>query len=76
MIVSKWSDSLALCIPDSIVEALGLKEGDELDFERIDERSFKIARKPTRKELIEGLRKYRGMMPADFKMSRDEMNER
>ncbi len=76
MIVSKWDDSLAVCLPETIVEALGLKEGDELDFERIDERSFKITRKPTRQELIEGLRKFRGMIPADFKFDRDEANER
>ncbi len=32
MRVSKWGNSLAVRLPAEVVEALGLKEGDEVDF--------------------------------------------
>jgi len=31
MLVFKWGDSLAVCLPESLVRELGLKEGDELE---------------------------------------------
>ncbi len=76
MIVSKWGNSLAVRLPAELVEQLSIKEGDDLEVSRLDERTLKLQRKPTRQELIEGLRKYQGRMPADFKFDRDEANER
>jgi antitoxin MazE len=76
MNVFKFEGGLAVSIPDEIAKSIGLNEGNEVTISKIDGKSFKIERKPTRQELIEGLRKYRGMMPADFKFDRDEANER
>lgn len=76
MRVAKWGNSLAIRLPAVVVEALELKEGDEVEVQAADDRELAIARKPTRRELIERLREFRGLLPADFKFNRDEANER
>ena len=72
----KWGDSLAIRLPASVVEALELKEGDEIEIHVVDEREFGISRKPGREELLRRLRAFRGRLPADFKFDRDEANAR
>jgi antitoxin component of MazEF toxin-antitoxin module len=42
MRVAKWGKSL----PAAVVEALRLKEGDEIDIDVAGEREFAVARKP------------------------------
>ena len=76
MQVSKWGNSLAIRLPASVVEALGLKEGDEIDIHVADTREFAVSRKPGREELLKRLRAFRGRLPADFKFDRDEANAR
>ena len=76
MRVSKWGNSLALRVPSSVVEALDLKVGDEVEVHAVGSREFEVAKRASRTELIERLRKYRGVLPADFKFDRDEANER
>ena len=70
MQVSKWGNSLAIRLPVSVVEALGLREGDDVEVAIVGERVFEIQRKPTKEELLARLRQYRGRMPADFKFDR------
>jgi antitoxin MazE len=74
MQVAKWGNSLAVRLPAAVVEALELKEGDEIDIHVADAREFGIARKPGRKELLKRLRAFRGKLPADFRFDRDEAN--
>jgi antitoxin MazE len=76
MQVAKWGNSLAVRLPAAVVEALELKEGDEIEIHVADARQFDIARKPGRKELLQRLRAFRGRLPADFKFDRDEANAR
>lgn len=76
MRVAKWGNSLAVRLPSPVVEALELKEGDEIELHAIDRRDLNVQRRVTRRELIEQLRAYRGMLPADFKFDRDDANER
>lgn len=76
MQVAKWGNSLAIRLPAAVVEALGLKEGDDIDVVIADDRLIGIGRKPDRLELLRRLRKFRGLIPADFKFDRDEANER
>lgn len=76
MKVSKWGNSLAVRLPASVVEALELKEGDDIELHAAGARDLRIVPKPTQQQLIESLRKYRGSLPADFKFDRDEANER
>ena len=76
MQVAKWGNSLAVRLPASVVEALGLHEGDEVEIQVADERLFGVARKPGRQAMIERLRAFRGRLPADFKFERDDANAR
>jgi antitoxin MazE len=76
MRVSKWGNSLAVRLPNTVVEALELKEGDEIELHAVERRDLDVVRRPTQQELIEQLRKYRGLLPADFKFDREEANAR
>ena len=76
MKVAKWGNSLAIRIPASVTEALELKEGDEVELAPTTRRGFVFRRPLTREEAILELRKYRGLMPKDFKFDREEANAR
>ncbi len=76
MKVAKWGNSLAIRLPTVVVEALELREGDEIEIHVADARQLGVARKPGREELLERLRAFRGRLPADFKFDRDEANAR
>lgn len=76
MRVAKWGNSLAVRLPAVLVEALALKEGDEIEIFLAGERELGVGRKSTRSELVERLRAFRGRLPADFKFDRDEANAR
>jgi len=76
MQVAKWGNSLAVRLPAAVVEALKLREGDEIEIHVADGRQFSVARKPGRDELLKRLRDFRGRLPADFKFDRDEVNAR
>jgi antitoxin MazE len=76
MQVGKWGNSLAVRLPADVVEALGLKEGDEIEIHIADAREFAVSLKPGREELLKRLRAFRGRLPADFKFDRDEANAR
>ena len=76
MQVAKWGNSLAVRLPASVVKALNLHEGDDIEIHVEGERSMTVARKPDREGLIERLRAFRGRLPDDFKFDRDEANAR
>jgi antitoxin MazE len=76
MQVAKWGNSLAVRLPSAVVEALKLKEGDEIEIHVAGARAFGVARKPGRADLLKRLRAFRGRLPADFKFDRDEANAR
>jgi antitoxin MazE len=59
-----------------VVEALELKEGDDIEIHVADSRELGIARKLGRDELLKRLRAFRGRLPADFKFDRNEANAR
>ncbi len=75
MQVAKWGNSLAVRLPATVVEALQLKEGDDIEIQVAGERLFEIDKKAANLELLARLRKFRGRMPADFKFDRLEANE-
>lgn len=76
MQVAKWGNSLAVRIPSSVVDALDLQEGDDVEIHVAGERYFELKKKPGAKELLARLRKYRGRLPKDFHFDRLEANER
>jgi antitoxin MazE len=55
---------------------LGLKEGDDIEIRVAGTRTFDVAQKADREELLRRLRRFRGILPADFKFDRDEANAR
>ena len=76
MQVSRWGNSLAIRLPASVVEALQLKEGDNIEVHAAGTRAFEIQKTPGARELLARLRKYRGRLPRDFKLDRLQANER
>jgi antitoxin MazE len=76
MQVSKWGNSLAIRLPAAVVEALDLKEGDEIEISIAGERDFRISRDESRARAIESLRRLARPLPPGFKFDREELNER
>jgi antitoxin MazE len=70
VLVRKWGSSLAVRLPDAVVDALDLKDGDEIDLKIADGRETEISRDGSREAAIEQLRKLRRPLPAGFKFDR------
>jgi antitoxin MazE len=76
MQVSRWGNSLAVRFPAGLVQALDLKEGEEIDLHLVGERAFEVSKKPSVKALLSRLHELRGRLPADFHFDRLQANER
>jgi antitoxin MazE len=76
MQVSKWGNSLAIRLPRAVVQALKLKEGDEIEIIVAGARRFEAARDRRREEALRRLRALRRPLPPGFKFNREEANER
>lgn len=75
MQVAKWGNSLAVRFPASLVAALSLKEGEEVELHLVGERQFEVSKKASPAELLARLRQFRGRLPSDFHFNRLEANE-
>jgi len=76
MQVSKWGNSLAVRLPAAVVEALKLKEGDEIEIQIARDREFLVRRDPSRQKALAQLRKLRRPLPRGFVFDREEANAR
>lgn len=76
MQVAKWGNSLAVRLPASVVEALELREGDDIEIVVDAPKTFAIRKTRKAEALLERLRAFRGRLPADFKFDRDDANAR
>ena len=76
MKIAKWGNSLAVRLPATVVEALGLKEGDEIDIRIAGERAFDVELDRSRERALERIRALRRPLPAGWKFDRDEANAR
>lgn len=76
MRVSKWGNSLAVRLPADLVKALDLREGDDIEIQLADARTFGIARKAGREDLVNRLKAFAGRLPADFRFDREDANAR
>ncbi|HEY4075468.1 MAG TPA: AbrB/MazE/SpoVT family DNA-binding domain-containing protein [Rhizomicrobium sp.] len=76
MQVRKWGNSLAIRLPSSVVEALHLKDGDDVEVHVVGERDFDIARNQDRARALALIRGFAKNLPADWKFDRDEANAR
>ena len=76
MQVSKWGNSLAIRFPAGLVQALDLKEGEEVELHYVGDRSFEVVKTPSVTELLARLQQFRGRLPADFHFDRIQANEK
>jgi antitoxin MazE len=76
MKVAKWGNSLAIRLPAAVVDIMGLKEGDEIDVRVVGTGGIEVERSKGLEEMLARLRKYRGIVPKDFKFDRLEANAR
>lgn len=79
MQVSKWGNSLAVRLPAVVVEALDLKEGDQIEIRVAGKRAFEVTRDKSMERAIARLRKLRETgtpLPPGFRFDRDEANAR
>ena len=74
--VAKWGNSLAVRLPAAVVEALGLKEGDDITLHIHSSKVIGVEKTPDRDELFARVRRLRHKIPADFKFDRLEAHER
>ena len=76
MRVAKWGNSLAIRLPAAIVEALELKDGDDIEITVAGERKFEAKKDRSRERAIERLRKLSRKFPEGFFFDREEANAR
>jgi antitoxin MazE len=76
MRVAKWGNSLAVRLPAAVVEALGLKDGDDIEIRIAGTRTFEVKRDRQRELALAGLRKLSRPFPKGFVFDREEANAR
>jgi antitoxin MazE len=77
MQVSKWGNSLAVRLPKTLVDKLGLKEGDELNVVAAKDGAIEVETKEDqRRRALERMAARNWTLPPDYKFDRDEANER
>ncbi len=69
---SEVGNSLAVRLPDSVVKALKLKTGDEIEIVATGDRRFEIGRDRSRDQALERLRTLKKPLPKGFRFDRDE----
>jgi antitoxin MazE len=76
MQVARWGNSLAVRLPKRLVEALGLKAGDELTVVVDTPRWIEVAKDDRRERALAAIRARRWTLPPDYRFDRDEANGR
>ena len=76
MQVSRWGNSLAVRLPTAVVEALELKEGDQIEIRIARGGAFEVSRDQSRERALARLRKLRRPLPPGFSFDREEAHER
>ncbi len=76
MIVSKWGNSLAVRLPKSLVDELGLNEGDELAVVKARSREIAVAKEDRKTDFLSAMVKFNWPAAKDYKFNRDDANAR
>jgi antitoxin MazE len=77
MQVSKWGNSLAVRLPKSLVDELGLKEGDELSVVAARDGAIEVETKEDqRRRALDRMAARNWTLPEGYRFDRDEANER
>lgn len=81
MRIGKWGNSLAVRLPGSLVQELGIAEGDEIELAPLGENgdapmTFAVKLAPKKLERLQAMRRYRAPFPPGARLDRDEANAR
>ena len=76
MHVAKWGNSLAVRLPKALVEALGLKAGDEVDLTALPEGAIGVRKVDRGAEFLARMAEFNVRAPKGYRFDRDEANER
>lgn len=81
MQIGKWGNSLAVRLPGTLVQALGIAEGDEIELVPVATqikmpKTFAVKVAPSKLDRLQAMRRYRSPLPREFKFDRDEANAR
>lgn len=71
----RWGNSLAVRLPVKLVRELGLAEGDRIELIR-DNDVLRVQRLPRTREVLDSLRQFRGRLPANERLGRDDAHKR
>src|SRR5215472_4057879 len=72
MQVSKWGNSLAIRIPNVVVQTLKLKEGDEVEVTVAGDRELVLKRDGRREKALETIRQLARPFPAGWRFDRGD----
>jgi antitoxin MazE len=76
MQVAKWGNSLAVRLPAAVVEALELREGDDIEIQVASARAFAVSRDRSRERALERLRALGKTLPDGWVFDRGAANTR
>ena len=76
MLVAKWGNSLAVRLPKALVEALGLKAGDEVDLSPLPGGVIAVRRVAPGEEFLARMAEFNVRAPKGYRFNRNEANER
>ncbi len=75
MKVVRWGNSLAVRLPVKLVRELDLTQGDRIELIR-DNDVLRVQRLQRTGEVLDGLRQFRGRLPANERLGRDDAHRR
>jgi len=76
MQVRKWGNSLAVRLPAAVVEALKLKDGDDIEIQIAGARTFNIVRDKSRERALARIRAFAKILPPGWTFDREDANAR
>jgi antitoxin MazE len=76
MQVAKWGNSLAVRLPKSLVDELGLKVGDDLAVLAASATSLEVEKRDDRLAAIAELNQFKFKVPPEYRFDREEANAR
>jgi antitoxin MazE len=76
MQVFKCDDSLAMRLPEPLVEEMGIAAGDEVNLMSVDNRTIAISKVDQDADFVRKLRALQKATPEGFVWNRDDANAR
>ena len=76
MRVAKWGNSLAVRLPNKLVEEMELRAGDEIEVVRVIQKTIEIEKSERRAAALERMARRAWPAPPGYTFDREEANER